>query len=151
MDLNKAVPPWQRKSWRKRHSNTMRMQNGSRSARLRHLICTALMPNILTEQSLFFSFFHRETMGLEGGVYLYDCHLCIRLRARPVTSWHAHNAHVPARECHTCASFLLATRCVTAPPASCRLCDIGSDVDHVCPCSLSPDLSLSSLLRAAAS
>jgi len=25
MDLNKAVPPWRRKSWRKRYSNTMRL------------------------------------------------------------------------------------------------------------------------------
>jgi len=31
-DLNKAVPPWRRKSWRKRHSNTMRMQNDAKLA-----------------------------------------------------------------------------------------------------------------------
>jgi len=32
LDLNKAVPPWRRKSWRKRYSNTMRMQNQAKLA-----------------------------------------------------------------------------------------------------------------------
>jgi len=32
MHLNKAVPPWRRKRWRKRNSNTMRMQNQAKLA-----------------------------------------------------------------------------------------------------------------------
>jgi hypothetical protein len=32
MDLNKAVPPWRRKSWRKRYSNTMKMHNQAKLA-----------------------------------------------------------------------------------------------------------------------
>jgi len=32
MDLNKAVPPWRRKSWKKRYSNTMRLQNEAKLA-----------------------------------------------------------------------------------------------------------------------
>ena len=27
IDLNKSVPPWRRKSWKKRYSHAMRMQN----------------------------------------------------------------------------------------------------------------------------
>jgi len=32
MDLEKAVPPWRRKSWRKMYSNTMMMQNQAKLA-----------------------------------------------------------------------------------------------------------------------
>ena len=32
MDLNKAVPPWRHKTWKKMHSNTMRMQNYAKLA-----------------------------------------------------------------------------------------------------------------------
>jgi len=32
MDLNKGVPPWRRKSWRKRYSHTVRMQNQAKLA-----------------------------------------------------------------------------------------------------------------------
>jgi len=32
MDLNKAVPPWRRQSWRKRYSNMMRMNNQAKLA-----------------------------------------------------------------------------------------------------------------------
>jgi len=32
MDLNKSVPPWRRKSWRKGYSHTMRMQNQAKLA-----------------------------------------------------------------------------------------------------------------------
>jgi len=32
MDFNKNVPPWRRQSWRKRYSNTARMQNQAKVA-----------------------------------------------------------------------------------------------------------------------
>jgi len=32
MDSNKAVPPWRRKSWRKRYSDTMRLKNKAKLA-----------------------------------------------------------------------------------------------------------------------
>jgi len=37
MDLNKSVPPWRRKSWRKRYSHTKRMQNQAKLAAGAHL------------------------------------------------------------------------------------------------------------------
>ena len=37
MDLNKSVPPWRRKSWRKRYSHTKRMRNQVKLAAGAHL------------------------------------------------------------------------------------------------------------------
>jgi len=37
MDLKKAVLPWRRKSWKKRYSNTMRMQNQEKQVAGAHL------------------------------------------------------------------------------------------------------------------